>query len=67
MKRSRIIFIGIVLISLTLGCKKEGCTDSAATNYDAEAKKDDGTCIFPEPEPDPRDPYVGNYLVTDTL
>lgn len=50
-----------------MSCKKEGCTDSAATNYNADAKKDDGTCIFPEPEPDPRDPYLGNYLVTDTL
>ena len=31
------------------GCKKEGCMDSKATNYDAEAKKDDGSCVFPEP------------------
>lgn len=59
------MIIGIVLACSALSCKKEGCTDVTATNYDAEAKKDDGSCIFPEP--DPRDPYLGNYLVTDTL
>jgi hypothetical protein len=26
--------------------KKEGCTDSKACNFDSEAKKDNGTCIF---------------------
>jgi hypothetical protein len=30
-----------------LSCaKKEGCTNSAACNYDSEAKKDNGTCFF---------------------
>ena len=28
------------------GCQKEGCTDSTAINYDADAKKDDGTCVY---------------------
>ena len=27
-------------------CKKEGCTDSKATNYSSEAKKDDGSCVY---------------------
>ncbi len=27
-------------------CKKEGCTDEAATNYSKEAKKDDGSCVY---------------------
>lgn len=31
-------------------CKKKGCTDEAATNYSEEAKKDDGSCVFPELE-----------------
>lgn len=38
----------LMLSALTLGavsCKKEGCTDSTATNYDSKAKKDDGSCI----------------------
>ncbi|MDX1651125.1 MAG: DUF4856 domain-containing protein [Brumimicrobium sp.] len=28
------------------GCKKEGCTDPEATNYNEDAKKDDGSCIY---------------------
>lgn len=27
-------------------CKKEGCTDEMATNYDADAKTDDGSCSY---------------------
>jgi len=26
-------------------CKKEGCTNSGACNYDPDAEKDDGSCI----------------------
>lgn len=65
MKLDKILLAGIILVGLSTSCKKEGCTDSEAINYNAEAKKDDGSCILPEP--DSRDPYVGNYLVVDTL
>jgi len=27
-------------------CKRKGCIDSSATNYDSEAKKDDGSCEY---------------------
>ncbi|UTW63856.1 DUF4625 domain-containing protein [bacterium SCSIO 12741] len=40
------------LLSATLvlsACKKEGCTDANATNYDADAKTDDGSCTYPDP------------------
>lgn len=40
-------FIAISLFFLG-SCKKEGCMDSAASNYDAGAKKDDGSCIYPD-------------------
>ncbi len=30
-------------------CKKEGCTDITATNYDAEAEDDDGSCTYADP------------------
>jgi hypothetical protein len=67
MKMNKLLLVGFILLGLTISCKKKGCTNPEATNYNAEAKKDDGSCILPEPEPDPRDPYLGNYLVTDTL
>lgn len=37
-----LLFVFIVLSS----CKKEGCTDSYAVNYDDNAKKNDGSCIY---------------------
>lgn len=30
-----------------------GCTDSGATNYDANANTDDGSCQYPAPAPTP--------------
>ena len=38
----------LVVGIMTVSCKKEGCTDPQATNYNEEAKKDDGTCEFEE-------------------
>ena len=31
---------------ITVSCKKKGCTDEAAINYNQEAKKDDGSCEY---------------------
>ena len=45
-------FIKLLLILTTLtfvACKKSGCTDPTATNYNEKAKKDDGSCVYPEP------------------
>ena len=33
-----------LVLPLVMSCKKEGCTDATAINYNVEAKKDDGTC-----------------------
>jgi hypothetical protein len=41
------LFIGLVAITAA-SCGKEGCKDPSATNYDPDAKKDDGSCIYPE-------------------
>lgn len=54
----------LVLIGMA-SCNKKGCTDPAATNYDSKAKKDDGSCILPPP--DPRAQYLDSYQVVDSL
>lgn len=45
-------YISLVLIGASLflsSCKKKGCTDETALNYEAEAKKDDGSCEYEQP------------------
>lgn len=45
--------IAFVLALVIAGCQREGCTDSKATNYDSDAKKDNGTCVYATSEPTP--------------
>jgi hypothetical protein len=40
------LIIFLLLGSVFTSCKKEGCTDSNAINYAADAKKDNGTCTY---------------------
>jgi hypothetical protein len=47
-KRNLILFtttLFVVLVTLS-SCGKKGCTDSNATNYCDECKKDDGSCTY---------------------
>ncbi len=48
MKTSRVTLLGSALIiGLALvSCKKEGCTDPLATNYNSSANQEDGSCVF---------------------
>lgn len=48
MKTSRVTLIGSALvIGLALvSCKKEGCTDPLAINYDSNANHENGTCTY---------------------
>ncbi len=66
MKLNVFVIVALAVMVIMVGCQKEGCTDSNALNYDSKAKKDNGTCVYPVQEPDLRDPYLGNYLVTDS-
>lgn len=42
---SYVLMVFLISIAIT-SCKKKGCTDSSAANYNSEAKKDDGTCVY---------------------
>lgn len=44
------LVIFILSAAALSGCKKKGCTDAEAENYNPEAKKDDGSCTFAELE-----------------
>ncbi len=36
----------VLVLTFSVACKKKGCTDSSAANYNEEAKKDDGSCVY---------------------
>lgn len=40
------ILLALGLAVSTTSCNRKGCTDPDASNYDPDAKKDDGTCEF---------------------
>lgn len=41
------IFLIVAAISCMFSsCKKEGCTDASAENFNADAKKSDGLCVY---------------------
>ena len=55
-------FIGLFYCTLLLvSCKKEGCTDETALNYDEKANLNDFSCSYAG------DPFIGAYEITDTL
>ena len=59
-KTTQLIGLLCLCSVLLYSCKKtEGCTDNQATNYNPDAEKNDGSCVFPY------DAYVGTYSVKE--
>lgn len=46
MKKQHILVTAGIISMALMGCKKEGCTDPGALNFDSEAKKDNGSCAY---------------------
>lgn len=62
MPKTTVKIIGFLFcIVLFANCKKEGCIDETALNYDPKAKVNDFSCVYAG------DPYIGTYEVTDSL
>ena len=63
-KLFRHLFVPCLALTLTFSfasCKKKGCIDSTADNYDAAAKKDDGSCTYTTPTPTLTPTPISNY------
>jgi uncharacterized protein (TIGR02145 family) len=42
----KVIFLPLVLVLVFSSCKKRGCTDPIANNYNSSAEKDNGNCTY---------------------
>jgi hypothetical protein len=61
-KLSFILFLGLITFS---SCKKEGCTDPTAKNYNADAKKSDASCVYDTVSPNQSYTVPSTYSFTD--
>ena len=58
----KIILLGLVTVVAFSSCKKKGCMDPNANNFNAEAEKDDGSCTYDSVVP----PAPPTYTVPST-
>ena len=45
-KPNYLLMLPVLVMLFAVGCKKKGCTDPAASNYDSSAEKDDESCEY---------------------
>ena len=66
MKNTLTLLLVLLLGTAATSCKKEGCTDDTANNFDAEAKKDNGTCTYDPVLEAPTVKTTEVYFITDS-
>lgn len=59
------LLLGAAIALTAVSCKKEGCTDATATNYNEKAKKDDGSCVYEMPN-DGSSTQISSNITTNT-
>ncbi len=62
----RWLFIGSFLFSSVIAGAQSGCTDPAATNYNASATVNDGSCIYPVTHKTPVLRGALNHIITES-
>ena len=65
MNSRKIFGIAFVFVAMLTSCKKEGCIDVNATNYNSEAGKDDGSCVYESTLTFWYEMDVADFLVND--
>ncbi len=61
---NKILTIAILIMASAISsCKKEGCTDDNATNFNSKAKTEDGSCIYEGGEKSATVQFKVNHLV----
>ncbi len=56
-----LLVAGLAVGTLMPGCKRKGCNDSKALNYDKNAGKNDGSCIYGDIHADLKQQIKENY------
>ncbi len=68
-KTAAIAVIGGITLTMS-SCKKEGCMDQSALNYNHDAEKDNGSCVYDEGNPvtlNVNHMFGGNAMSTDSV
>ena len=55
-----LLFIVLTSTVVLTSCRKEGCTDTIAENYTADAEDEDGSCTYYS------DKFIGGYDVSES-